>query len=249
MIKRLAYIFGDSVMRGIVFEPKEAKYQYTNNGNYEAFSEEFDFELVNRSRFGSTIQKGIETVKQSVEKNPDMTFAILEFGGNDCDFYWQEIAEAPLEHHEPKTPLPLFIKLYKELIAYLRSKNVLPIMMNLPPVDGDRYLEFLVSKGLSREALLTNLKTPNQISRFQELYSINIERIAHETNTPLVDCRSAFLERHDIRETICDDGIHPTTKGHSMIYQSFVDFMHKLPQELRDLIVKDPKPLLLNGEA
>ncbi len=248
MIKRLAYIFGDSVMKGIVFEAEEAKYKHTNNGNYEAFSEQFNFELVNRSRFGSTIQKGIATVKQSVKKNPDMTFAILEFGGNDCDFYWEEIAKSPLDRHEPKTPLPLFIKLYKELIAYLKSKNIFPILMNLPPVDGQRYLDFLVSKSLSREALLTNIKTADQISRFQELYSINIERIAYETNTALVDCRSAFLDRRDIRELICDDGIHPTPKGHRLIYQSFVDFMYKLPKDLRELIVKDQGTRLISTE-
>lgn len=247
MIKRLAYIFGDSVMKGVVFEPNQAKYQNTNNGNYQAFSKQFDFELVNRSRFGSTIQKGIETVHQSVEKNPDMTFAILEFGGNDCDFDWKKVAESPLEYHDPKTPLPLFIKLYKDLIAYLRNKNILPIMMNLPPVDGERYLDFLVSRGLSREAILANIKTPDQISRFQELYSISIERIAHETNTPLVDCRSAFLDRRDIRKTICEDGIHPTEEGHKLIYQSFMDFMSKLPQEMRDIIFKDQNLRLLQS--
>lgn len=236
MIKRLAYIFGDSVMKGVVFDSTDEKYKNLDQIHIAEFGKKFDFELVNRSRFGSTIQKGIQTVKQAVEKNPEMRFAILEFGGNDCDFYWDQVAENPDQAHEPKTPLPVFIKLYKELLEYLKEKNILPIMMNLPPVDGERYLSFLGSRGLSTEAILKSIKTPDQISRFQELYSINVERIAYETNTLLVDCRSAFLDRKNIRETICDDGIHPTKEGHKLIFQSFVDFMAKLPSDLQQLI-------------
>ena len=240
MIKQLAYIFGDSVMKGVVFDAGSEKYKNLTDLHFDRFSEQFDLELVNRSRFGSTIQKGIETVKQAVEKNPHMQYAILEFGGNDCDFYWDKVAEAPEEPHDPKTPLPLFIKLYKELLAYLKSKNILPIMMNLPPVDGERYLAFLGSRGLSTEAILKSIKTPDQISRFQELYSINIERIAHETNTLLVDCRSPFLDRRNIKETICEDGIHPSSVGHQLIYQSFLDFMAKLPEDMLRIVMPQP---------
>ncbi len=242
MIKQLMGVFGDSILKGVIFDSVNEKYRNLSDTPLEELSVQFDFDLINRSRFGSTIQKGVETVRLAVEKFPEMRFAILEFGGNDCDFLWDQVAEQPQRWHEPKTPLPLFIKLYKELLTYLKSKDILPIMMNLPPVDGERYLAFLGSRGLSTDAILKSIKTPDQISRFQELYSINVERIAYETNTLLVDCRSLFLDRKNIKETIGEDGIHPSAEGYQLINRSFLDFMAKLPDDLRQIVSTNSIP-------
>lgn len=220
-------------MKGVVFDEKQHRYTMLEESSVERFEREQALPLANRSRFGSTIRKGLQTVRSTIEKEPGIRLAVLEFGGNDCDFDWEAVAAEPLRRHEPKTPLPEFIACYKEMLDFLKEKGVMPVMMNLPPVDGERYLAFLAARGLSREAILKNIKSSDQISRFQELYSLTVERIAHETGTHLVDCRSRFLDRSDIKETLCLDGIHPSDKGHRLIYQSFVDFLKQLPRDLK----------------
>lgn len=62
------------------------------------------------------------------------------------------------------------------------------------------------------------------IYRFQELYSDTVVRIAHETNTMLVDVRSSFLNKRNFSELLCEDGIHPTEQGYNLIKQTFFEF-------------------------
>ena len=62
------------------------------------------------------------------------------------------------------------------------------------------------------------------IYRFQELYSQAAEKVARDTGTLLIDVRSVFLDKHNFRELICEDGIHPSEEGHRLIRNTFREF-------------------------
>jgi len=178
--------------------------------------------------FGSTIGKGIKLLQRSIDRGLSCEVALVEYGGNDCDYPWADIAENPTGEFSPNTPLEVFAKSLKEMVETLKAKRIQPILMTLPPIDSLRYLNHICRNGLNKEAILSWLKGDAQtIARFQELYSLKINTIAKETETVLIDVRSAFLKRRDYASLICDDGIHPTREGHLLIASSFAEYLEQ----------------------
>jgi len=51
----------------------------------------------------------------------DCRTVLMNFGGNDSDFLWQEISAAPDELHKPKTPIDFFEQTYLKLIERVRK--------------------------------------------------------------------------------------------------------------------------------
>ena len=89
-------------------------------------------------------------------------------------------------------------------------------MINLPPIHSRKFLDW-VSKGISRENILTWLGDEDAIFRWHAKYNDAIEEIAKETGTPMVDIRSEFLTLPDYSQLLCDDGMHLNEKGHSLV--------------------------------
>jgi len=178
--------------------------------------------------FGSTISKGIQLLQRSIDRGLSCEVALVEYGGNDCDYPWADIAENPSGEFSPNTPLEVFAKTMHEMLDTLQAKKIQPILMTLPPIDSMRYLNHICRNGLNKEAILNWLQGDVQfITRFQELYSLKINSIAKETGTVLIDVRSAFLKRRDYSSLICDDGIHPTREGHILIASSFAEYLEQ----------------------
>ena len=221
------FVFGDSVMKGVVLNNPEERYRLLPAATRKQLEDEFSIKLMNRSHFGSTIDSGTALVKQIVERTPSCKTVVLEFGGNDCDYDWEAVAEDPYGEHEPRTPIDLFTSKYKELIAYLKEKKITTVLMNLPPIDPERYLNFICRNGLSKERILEYIGDMNMIYRFQELYSHTIDRLAHLTDSFLIDVREQYLIRRDYRDLICLDGIHPNQAGHELLYDAIRQFISK----------------------
>lgn len=225
--RREIFVFGDSVMKGIVLENPNERYRLLPLATKKQLEEEFSIRLMNRSHFGSTIQSGFDLVKKVVERNPSCKTVVLEFGGNDCDFEWQAVAEDPTGNHEPRIAIDQFISKYRELIAYLKDKKVTPVLMNLPPIDPQRYLDFICRNGLSKQKIMTFIGDIGMIYRFQELYSHTIDKIAFATDSFLIDVREQYLRRRDYTDLICIDGVHPNLAGHELLYDAIRQFISK----------------------
>lgn len=215
------WIFGDSILRGVVWSDSAGRYITSDKLGEKELAQSYHMEIVNRSRFGCTLPKGTLILKKQFEKADACDAALLEYGGNDCDFNWAEVAAAPNEKHLPNTPLDTFEALYKEAVRELKSKGALPVLCNLVPVCSERYLSWITRGGLSRENILHWLGDENAIYRFQERYSRKIEDIAKEENCPIVDLRGAFLDVRQMESLYCIDGIHPNEKGQSLICDTF----------------------------
>ena len=147
----------------------------------------------------------------------------MDFGGNDCDFRWKEIAEDPTGDHQPNVPLPEFVELYREMIRRARSHGIRPILTNLPPLDSERFFNWWCGD-LDKEAVMRWLGDVGNIYVWQERYSRAVERLAREENVPLVDVRGAFLDYGHLEQTLCADGTHPNTVGQGLITKAFQDF-------------------------
>lgn len=212
-------VLGDSVAKGIVLDKVTEKYITTKNSCVELFKDMTGNPVKNLSHFGSTI---VRATKLFYRHEKDMNPAdqvVLEFGSNDCDFLWAEIAENPDEIHLPNVPLDLFVSKYTALIDLMREKGLSPILTNLSPIHGQKFFQW-VSRGLDKEAILHWLKDIEHIYRWQERYSLAVHEIAIVKNVPLINIRKKFLEPHALSEYLCEDGMHPNEKGHQLIAEA-----------------------------
>ncbi len=216
---RVISIFGDSILKGVRLLAGTTRYGTTDDIGLESIARSHDWILDNRSRFGCTVQKGELFLNRQLGKGEAPAAVLLEYGGNDADFRWAEVSERPYDEHEPNTPLPVFVETLRRMIKTLCSRGVKPVLTTLPPISSERYLDWITRDGLSKENILLWLGDANAIYRYQEKYSLAIERLAAETGCFLVDLRSAFLEKRALLPYLCADGIHPNDAGQRLIHE------------------------------
>jgi lysophospholipase L1-like esterase len=224
------YLFGDSVGRGIVLDAN-GKYSPISESFAPAAAKKLGIALQNKARFGCTIGKGLEILKRCLAREvlpeqsaPMPQVAILEFGGNDCDFDWRAIAQAPEAPHLPATPLDAFGVAYEAAIQALRARQIVPLAMTLPPLDPERYFRWFTKAGLDGAAILKWLGSIQNIFLWHEGYDKEVRRIAAASGTAIIDIRKAFLSTPDYRQYLCEDGIHPNREGHGLMERTILDF-------------------------
>lgn len=223
-------IFGDSVGKGVVL---------SDTGRYASGSPDInsltgrdDITLKNYSRFGFVTEKTLWLIEKCGDEIASSDAVFIEVGGNDCDFDWQSISETPDEEHLCKTPPALFEKIYTELLKKAKAFGKKVFALNLPPIVAARYFKNISQRaGVCAENVLKWLGSVETIYRYQEMYSIMIEKIARAVDVALIDIRSAFLSDHHYENFICEDGIHPNSKGYELIYKSVIEQYRAIEQE------------------
>lgn len=210
-------IYGDSIMKAVVVD-ENFKYKSLSRSILEKLQQQTGLDAVNRAHFGYTSEKGQAILQRDLENGLDCQFALLEFGGNDCDYNWAEVAADPDGEHLPQTALQTFLDNLRSMAQSLLSHGVQPILMTLPPLDAQKYLDFIGRLGSDKAAVLHWLGDVQMIYRWQEMYSAAISRLAIQLNLPLADVRSRFLSRRDYQSLIARDGIHLTEAGYQLVF-------------------------------
>ncbi|MDF2987385.1 MAG: lysophospholipase L1-like esterase [Eubacterium sp.] len=218
-------IWGDSILKGVILDEQDGKYKVLKNSCINTFAEMTGCSLKNNAYFGMTSTKALNRISNLIDRQPvdKNDIVILEFGGNDCDFNWAQIAEAPDADHQPKTTIANFKNSLQHMIDMFREKGVTPILMNLPPLEPEKYFNWL-SRGLNKENILKWLGDVAKIYRWQEAYNNAVEWVARQNNCRLINVREGFLISKDYSSQFCADGIHPNEKGHGKILESLLDF-------------------------
>lgn len=222
-LRKTVGVWGDSVLKGVIFDEIRGTYQVLADSCGNLITRTLGLNILNRSRFGSTVDKGRQTLEQSLQRGLDCDYILLEYGGNDCDFDWPAVSADPGFAHQPRTPLLAFKQQMQDMIDLLTGKKIRPILMSLPPISAERYLDFIVSKGLDRASILRFLGDCQQIYRFHEMYSLAVTGLALRNDCVYVPMREAFLAEPDSPSHICSDGIHPNEKGHLLMKRVFTE--------------------------
>jgi lysophospholipase L1-like esterase len=215
-------IYGDSILRGVMYCADSGRYDLCRKNRFASLAE-YGIEAKNNSRMGATIARGFELLKRNLAAGAEGTVVLFEFGGNDCDFKWEDVSANPEGKFQPYTPEKLFTDTYREMIRFTKEKGAVPVLASLVPIDADKYMNW-ISRNLNYQNILRWLGDVSMLSRWQEYYSRIVEKLAYETGCPLLDLRSAFLLSHNYKEMICEDGIHPTLRGHELIDRALVEF-------------------------
>ncbi|MCM3042492.1 SGNH/GDSL hydrolase family protein [Paenibacillus motobuensis] len=218
-------ISGDSISKGVIYDEERNKYVILEDNYVSLLQQKLKGAVRNTARFGNTLMKGFSNLKRDVDKDKP-NVVLIEYGGNDCDFNWNEIADNPDAEHSPKTDFNTFEKMLTEAIEYLRKQQITPILMNLPPLNADKYFKWVSRSNPDAEKnILRWLGSVTKIYWWQERYNSTILKVSEMTKTKYIDVRGAFLQHPDFTKFLCSDGIHPNQEGHRIISEKVLEFV------------------------
>lgn len=218
-------VCGDSISAGVCYDEPQKRYVKLRDNFVSLLQSSLNGVVTNISRFGNTVSTALPRLGRSLEKEkPDIV--LLELGGNDCDYRWEQIAQDPQGEHRPLTDVDDFEQRLTTLTQDLRSRSIEPVVMTLPPIDADRYFQWISKSSPETGArILEWLGTVTRIYWWHERYNAALLRIAENTRCILIDVRSAFLNLPDYRRLICRDGIHPNPEGQRLIGETIAGFL------------------------
>lgn len=219
---------GDSVLKGVLYQ--NGSYKTCPTRFTDLLSKEHDLKIDNCGYFGCTVQKGLKILQKDWKKISSDIYdsALLSFGGNDSDFDWQSVSDAPEISHWCKTPLPLFKTLYASMIKELKLANKKVFLLSLPPIEAKQFFSF-VSRGKNADKILQFLDYDiDYLMRWHEMYNLAVFALGAETQVPVLDITSAFLQENHCADYLCADGIHPNEKGHRLIADTLAGSLDEL---------------------
>lgn len=226
LAKETVVIWGDSLAKGVIWNDARKRHAYSNPTAADIAAERLGIDIINRSKFGCTAPEGMQMMERDVENGITCQTALIEFGGNDCNFNWAEVSEHPEEKHASTTPPDVYLESMRAMVGWLIQRNIQPIMMTLPPIDAERYFRFLVGTRLNPKHILRWLGDVQQIYRYQEMYSMLVERVAREFSIQLIDLRQKCLEYHGfVKKMLCEDGLHLTEAGQRFMGETISDLV------------------------
>lgn len=234
--QELKYIVsGDSISKGVIYDENRSRYVVLENNYVSLLQQKLKGAVHNTARFGNTLVKGLTNLKRDVEKDKP-NIVLIEYGGNDCDFNWNEIALNPDAEHSPKTDFAIFEKKLTEAIEFVKSQHIIPVLMSLPPLNADKYFKWVSKNDPEAEKnIMKWLGSVTKIYWWQERYNSTILKVSELTKTRYIDVRGAFLEHPDFTRFLCSDGIHPNEDGHRIICDKVLEFIcNNYRQLLRD---------------
>lgn len=216
-IKKIVAL-GDSITKGVIYDGE--RYKILPDCFVNQCAEEMNIPIDNYSRMGCTISRGTQIAEQHADEISKSDITLVEFGGNDSDFCWTDIASAPTDSHYPMTELPTFRQMYRDLIARIRQLGSKPILMTLPLIDYKRFYAF-VTRNMGEQDRSNVLSwlggQEERIRNYHDLYSLAVYQIGYQERVPVLDITSPFLHNQDYLPYLCVDGIHPSEQGHSLM--------------------------------
>lgn len=218
-------IWGDSILKGVIYDEIRKKYTTLKENNATLISKNTGLDIKNNARFGLTAPKARNLMLAALEKGVDCEAAIIELGGNDSDFNWAEVAQEPDKEHIPNTPLDVFRSCITDMVNALKKHNIIPVLVNLPPIDAEKYFAWITRDGLDGSRILRWLGDVQRIYRYHECYSLAITNLARTLNCHLIDVREAFLLEVNYSRYLCLDGIHPNSEGHKLMNKVFSEYV------------------------
>lgn len=211
------FIFGDSVMKGILYNEADQKYTFREGADFASLKACGFNEVFNMAKMGATIPYVNKILQRTLPRIQAGDTVIIGCGGNDSDHAWAEVAANPSGDHFPKTMPEVFLQTYADCLQLCRQAGTKVLMVNLAPIDAHRYMAKISGNESNYKAILSWLGDETMLYRWQESYNQAVERLAVHEQCPLIDIRSAFLVNHHYGALFCSDGIHPTEEGYQLL--------------------------------
>lgn len=236
--------YGDSIGRGVVFDHQKQRYGYSEHSFAKLLEENGLLEVNNRCKFGCTSGKGLTIMQAEAAKMAEYDYIVMMYGGNDSDYDWPAVAADPSGPDRVKTPIPQFEQNIREMVALVRASGSTPVLLSMVPLDPEKYYRWITKNG-GEEGIREFLGSWFRLYRGNEMYNLSLFRLAGELEVPIVDICTPFLRGRDFSDLLCEDGIHPSEKGHRLIFDAvtgYLDEHHLLLKECEE------SPVALAGQ-
>ena len=221
MIYSDIHIWGDSLARGIVYCEERGRYAISSERCASKLGEALHCKVENHSNMGATVLDGLRCLERFTPIPGSL--CAVEYGGNDCDLDWPNVAAHPEEAVCAKVSLEDYQAGLIQFVQTIRQGEMYPLLVTPLPLHAQRYYQW-VTRGLDASAVLEALGDVNHIYRWQERYTIVMRNVARKLNCELLDLRDVFLARRDYETLMCVDGIHPNDRGHQVLTEAVLDF-------------------------
>ncbi len=230
-IRKIA-VYGDSILKGAVTGTGSGNlFDITDDDSLALASRALGFELTNRSVFGSTAAKTFRRLMHDLNSGTDAELAIIESGGNDCDYDWAPVSADPDAPHAMRTELAAFLRTMSAMAAECRKRRITPLVMTMPPLVTDRWFRH-ISRELNQAHILRFLGgDPETLYRNHARYNMHLVELCRRERIQTVDMRQAMLDAPDLPSLMCPDGIHPNEAGYR--YMAAV-WIRELPKVIRE---------------
>jgi lysophospholipase L1-like esterase len=207
VIKMKIICFGDSLTRGVSVVKGRMRIL---KENYPAFlqelfnqQEENDVTVINKGVFNDNSDLMLSRLEKDViNEHPD--YAIIEVGGNDCNFNWNEILEKPKEEHQA-------------------------IFATLPPLDPVRYFQTISNQ--YSPSIGNWIAKLGGIQHWHGMYNYHLIKLADELAVPKIDVRSAIKKAGNSINLISEDGIHLTAEGYNAFSMAVYNYLVKWSED------------------
>lgn len=223
MIKNVS-VWADSILKGVIYDDGEKRYRFAKNNAIIETAKENNIALDNNCRFGLTSKKAKRLLAEKIKKESNI--CLIEIGGNDCDYRWSEVSANPSLNHMPISSIDEYKENITDMIDTLRNNNIVPVIVSLPPIDQDRFIDW-VSKGLNKDNILNWLGDKSRIYKHHESYNDALLAVAKQKNCHILDLREAFLSVN-YQEMLCSDGIHLNELGQSFVHRVLANELSNL---------------------
>ncbi|RIW34716.1 SGNH/GDSL hydrolase family protein [Bacillus salacetis] len=219
--------FGDSLTRGVSFVKGRLRIIKNNYPQIlqQLFSESNqEVSVLNKGVFNDNSQLLLSRLaKDVIEEKPN--YVIIEIGGNDCNFKWDEVAQNPWGKHEAIVPMNQYLENLKTMISNIKQNDITPVIATLPPLDPVRYYKNISER--YSPAISHWISEVGGIDYWHGLYNRNLNKLAEEYNVLKIDVRSALKKAGDLFEFISDDGIHLTAAGYKILSEEIYSNLEK----------------------
>ena len=219
-------VWGDSIAVGITYNEQRKRYVISKERCPKRISEGLNWKVVNNSKMGATVMDGLE--RFDVAAPVEGALCVLEYGGNDCNMDWAQVAEHPEAPPRPKVELAAFTDKLEEFIKKVEAKKMKAMLITPLPLHAEKFFNW-VSQGLNKDAILQAVGEVQNIYGWQERYAIAVRNVAAKTKTPLLDLRDAMLSNKEYPSLICRDGMHLKDEGYRFIGDYLLRRIRRIP--------------------
>ncbi|HEO8418315.1 SGNH/GDSL hydrolase family protein [Niallia sp. FSL W8-0635] len=222
--------FGDSITRGVSFVKGRLR---IIKDNYPTFLEKLfsvniseDIIVLNKGVFNDNSHLLLKRLEKDVlSEKPN--YVLLNVGGNDCNFNWQEVADSPNSNHEPIVSVQQYMENIKQMVTKMKQSNITPILITLPPLDPVRYYKFIADK--YGTTISHWISCCGGIEHWHSLYNLQLNKLIEQFNLPNIDVRTALKKEGNATDFISDDGIHLNADGYrkmsEVIFEEMLRFI------------------------
>ena len=216
-------LFGDSIGKGVYTD--NGRVEVIKNNAVDLLAANYGLNIDNKSVYGLSLKKFfdrgfIDDYLNALPSDKE-NVAVLELGGNDADYDWKSIVNAPTIQHGSKTDITEYREDLTTIVKKLHQAKVKTYVCSIIPISSERYFKNVISKIANAEKVLDFFHGDfNTIHRHQEIFNSELLKVAIKNGVELIDLRTQFLLSNTFEDLICLDGIHPNKNGQYLIYKT-----------------------------